>query len=55
MGMAARERVPFGEAYAAVDRSRFAKVPALAAANRLNAHGTYLRMEQEALTSPAGR
>ena len=49
MGKAARELVPFDEAYKAVDWSRFAKVPAFDAANRINAYGTYLRMEQEAL------
>lgn len=49
MGKAARELVPFDEAYAAVDWSRFSKVPAFEAANRINAYGTYLRMEQEAL------
>jgi len=49
MGQAARELVPFDEAYAAVDWSRFARIPAFDAANRINAYGTYLRMEQEAL------
>lgn len=49
MGKAVRELVPFGEAYSAVDWSRFAKIPAFDAANRINAYGTYLRMEQEAL------
>jgi glyoxylase-like metal-dependent hydrolase (beta-lactamase superfamily II) len=49
MGQAARDLVPFDDAYAAVDWSRFAKVPAFAAANRINAYGTYLHMEQEAL------
>jgi hypothetical protein len=38
-----------------VDWSRFEKVPAFSAANRLNAYGTYLQMEQEALAPPAGR
>jgi glyoxylase-like metal-dependent hydrolase (beta-lactamase superfamily II) len=55
MGKAARDLVPFDEAYAAVDWSRFEKVPAFAAANRLNAYGTYLRLEQEALTPAAAR
>jgi glyoxylase-like metal-dependent hydrolase (beta-lactamase superfamily II) len=54
MGGAVRDLVPFEEAYAAVDWSRFEKVPAFAAANRINAYGTYLGMEQEAL-GPAGR
>ena len=55
MGKATRELVPFEEAYAGVDWSRFEKVPAFSAANRLNAYGTYLQMEQEALAPPAGR
>jgi len=49
MGKAVQNLTPFDEAYAAVDWSRFAKVPAFEAANRINAYGTYLRMEQEAL------
>ncbi len=49
MGRAARELVPFHEAYPAVNWSRFANIPAFDAANRINAYGTYLRMEQEAL------
>jgi glyoxylase-like metal-dependent hydrolase (beta-lactamase superfamily II) len=49
MGQAARDLVPFDEAYAAVDWSRFEKVPAFEAANRINAYGTYLGMEQEVL------
>jgi glyoxylase-like metal-dependent hydrolase (beta-lactamase superfamily II) len=49
MGKAVRDLVPFDEAYAAVDWSRFEKVPAFAAANRINAYGTYLGLEQEAL------
>jgi glyoxylase-like metal-dependent hydrolase (beta-lactamase superfamily II) len=53
MGQAARDLVPFDEAYAAVDWSRFEKVPAFAAANRINAYGAYLGMEQEEL-GPAG-
>jgi glyoxylase-like metal-dependent hydrolase (beta-lactamase superfamily II) len=49
MGNAVRELMPFDEAYSAVDWSRYAKVPAFDAANRINAYGTYLRLEQEAL------
>ncbi len=49
MGKAVRDLVTFDEAYAAVDWSRFEKVPAFAAANRINAYGTYLGLEQEAL------
>jgi len=53
MGKAARDLVPFDEAYAAVNWSRFEKVPAFAAANRLNAYGTYLQLEQEGLAPAA--
>ncbi len=49
MGRAAREFLPFEDAYAQTDWSRFAGLPAFAAANRINAYGTYLRMEQEEL------
>ena len=49
MGKAVRELVPFDEAYRSVDWARFSKVPAFEAANRINAYGTYLTMEQEAL------
>lgn len=49
MGRAVEEFVPFDEAYAKTDWSRFAKVPAFDAANRINAYGTYLLMEKESL------
>ena len=49
MGRAVRDFVPFDEAYAKVDWSRFSGLPAFAEANRTNAYGTYLRMEQEEL------
>lgn len=49
MGQAARDLVPFDEAYAATDWSRYARLPAFDAANRGNAYNVYLRMEQEAL------
>jgi len=49
MGKAVEEFVPFEEAYAKTDWSRFAKVPAFDAANRVNAYGTYLLMERELL------
>jgi glyoxylase-like metal-dependent hydrolase (beta-lactamase superfamily II) len=49
MGKAVEDLVPFEEAYAGVDWSRFAKVPAFDAANRINAYGTYLLMERELL------
>jgi glyoxylase-like metal-dependent hydrolase (beta-lactamase superfamily II) len=49
MGNAVEDFVPFDEAYAKADWSRFAKVPAFDAANRVNAYGTYLLMEREFL------
>lgn len=49
MGAAVRELKSFDEAYAQTDWSRFAKLPAFEAANRINAYGTFLRMEQELL------
>ena len=49
MGAAARDLTPFDEAYAQTDWSRFAALPAFAQANRINAYGTYLLMEQEML------
>lgn len=49
MGAAARDLVPFDEAYAATDWSRFSSLPAFAQANRTNAYDTYLLMEQEVL------
>lgn len=49
MGQAVKDLKSFDEAYAETDWSRFAKVPAFDAANRINAYGTYLRMEQELL------
>jgi glyoxylase-like metal-dependent hydrolase (beta-lactamase superfamily II) len=49
MGRAVEEFVPFEEAYGKADWSRFEKLPAFAAANRVNAYGTYLLMERELL------
>jgi len=49
MGAAVADMVPFDEAYARTDWSRFRALPAFEAANRINAYGTYLLMEQEAL------
>ena len=49
MGKAAEDLTPFDEAYAATDWSRFSKLPAFDAANRINAYGTYLLMERELL------
>lgn len=53
MGRAARELEPFDDAYAKTDWSRYRSLPAFEPANRINAWGTYLRMEQETLD--AGR
>ncbi|MDQ3027599.1 MAG: MBL fold metallo-hydrolase [Pseudomonadota bacterium] len=50
MGKAVEELTPFDEAYAKVDWSRFSKVPAFDVANRINAYGTYILMEREALS-----
>jgi glyoxylase-like metal-dependent hydrolase (beta-lactamase superfamily II) len=49
MGAAARDLEPFDEAYAKIDWSAFRNVPAFEQANRINAYGTYLLMEQELL------
>ena len=49
MGKAVEDFVPFDEAYARTDWSRFAQLPAFEAANRINAYGTYLQMEKESL------
>jgi glyoxylase-like metal-dependent hydrolase (beta-lactamase superfamily II) len=49
MGRAARDLESFDDAYAKTDWSRFRSLPAFEPANRINAWGTYLRMEQEAL------
>jgi glyoxylase-like metal-dependent hydrolase (beta-lactamase superfamily II) len=49
MGRAVADFMPFDEAYARTDWRRWEKMPAFDAANRVNAYGTYLRMEQEAL------
>ena len=49
MGRAVEDFVPFEEAYAKTDWSRYAKIPAFDAANRINAYGQYLVMERELL------
>jgi len=45
MGRAARDMVPFEEAYAATDWSAYEKLPLFKVANRMNAYNTYLLME----------
>ena len=49
MGTAVADMTGFEEAYAKTDWSKFAAYPAFAQANRLNAYGTYILMEQESL------
>ncbi len=49
MGKAAKELVPFDEAYTATDWSRFEPMPMFRFANRMNAYNTYLLMEKESL------
>jgi glyoxylase-like metal-dependent hydrolase (beta-lactamase superfamily II) len=49
MRNAVDDLMPFDEAYARTDWSRFAGLPAFDAANRINAYGTYLLLEREAL------
>jgi glyoxylase-like metal-dependent hydrolase (beta-lactamase superfamily II) len=49
MGKAVEDFVPFEEAYRRTDWSRFSRLPAFEAANRVNAYGTYLLMERESL------
>lgn len=49
MGEAVENLASFEEAYRQTDWSKFEKIPAFQAANRINAYGTYLLMEQESL------
>ena len=49
MGAAVDEFIPFDEAYAEADWSRFEKLPAFEAGNRINAYQVYLSMEAELL------
>jgi len=49
MGKAVESLTPFEEAYAGADWSRYDQLPAFGAANRINAYGTYILMEKEAL------
>lgn len=48
MGLAARDLLPFEEAYDKTDWSKYESLPAFDEANRVNAYNQYLRMEQEA-------
>ena len=47
MGPAARNLVPFEEAYEKTDWSTYRAMPAFDEANRVNAYNQYLRLEQE--------
>jgi glyoxylase-like metal-dependent hydrolase (beta-lactamase superfamily II) len=47
MGEAARNLVPFDEAYEETDWSKYRAMPAFDEANRVNAYNQYLRLEQE--------
>jgi glyoxylase-like metal-dependent hydrolase (beta-lactamase superfamily II) len=47
MGEAARNLVPFEEAYEQTDWSKYRAMPAFEEANRVNAYNQYLRLEQE--------
>ena len=49
MGRAVKELESFDAAYAKVDWSRYRSLPAFEPANRINAYGTYLLLEQEEL------
>jgi glyoxylase-like metal-dependent hydrolase (beta-lactamase superfamily II) len=49
MGRAVAELEPFDDAYAKTDWGRFKSLPAFEQANRTNAYGTYLLLEQEEL------
>ncbi|WJW76285.1 MBL fold metallo-hydrolase [Thiohalobacter sp. IOR34] len=49
MGRAVEDFIPFDEAYAATDWSRFASLPAFVEANRRNAYQIYLSLEAESL------
>ena len=51
MGAAVRAMDDFDSAYARTDWSRFKGLPAFEQANRTNAYGTYLTIEQEELTA----
>jgi glyoxylase-like metal-dependent hydrolase (beta-lactamase superfamily II) len=50
MGRAVESFIPFDEAYAAADWSRFSHLPAFEGVNRRNAYNTYLLMERELLS-----
>jgi glyoxylase-like metal-dependent hydrolase (beta-lactamase superfamily II) len=47
MGPAARDMIPFDDAYEAADWRRFETLPLFGLVNRMNAYNTYLQMERE--------
>lgn len=47
MGQAAHKLIPFDDAYIATDWSTYQNMPAFNEANRVNAYGQYLQLEQE--------
>lgn len=49
MGKAVEDLIPFEDAYAHTDWSKYKRLPAFPEANRRNAYNTYLLMEKEAL------
>jgi len=49
MGRAVENLVPFEDAYAETDWSRYEMMPAFLEANRRNAYNTYILMEKESL------
>jgi glyoxylase-like metal-dependent hydrolase (beta-lactamase superfamily II) len=51
MGRAVADLDSFDDAYARTDWSKYKGLPAFEQANRINAYGTYLLLEQEALNS----
>ena len=51
MARAVRDLESFEAAYAKTDWSRFKSLPAFEDANRINAYGTYLLLEEEELRS----
>ena len=50
MGKAAKELIPFEEAYAATSWKKYERLPAFKQANKANAYNTYLLMEREELS-----
>ena len=49
MGEAIEQWIPFDEVYESTDWSEYMEYPAFIEANRQNAYGVYLSMEEESL------